>query len=137
MISQTQHTMNNHDIFTVQYLLLMAIILLAIMTILLSFMYLKLCEFMEEYKRKSQHQENKIGMSNPFKVFEATNGRGTKNLMIEIVPAIPDIEIGNSLIVPMPNGYKIPVSVDVVVDDNGIPIRTNLNTCVVLKYNYE
>jgi hypothetical protein len=71
-----------------------------------------------------------------FPVFTATNGMGIKNLLIAHDPAVPDIYIGSALIVPMPSGIREPVSVEIVMNEQGEPIRSNANTCLVLNYIY-
>lgn len=71
-----------------------------------------------------------------FNVIRAKNGRGVSNLLIVFDEAIPDIYIGSALMVPIADGYKDPVAVTVVVDNDGIPMRSNLNTCMVTVYIY-
>lgn len=69
-----------------------------------------------------------------FKVIRSSNGYGIYNLLLVFDGAIPDIYIGTALLVPMPAGFKDPVAVTVVVDKDGIPLRTNLDTCIVTVY---
>lgn len=69
-----------------------------------------------------------------FKVIRAKNGRGVSNLLLVIEEGVPDIYIGTALLVPMPEGFKDPVAVTVVVDEEGIPMRSNLDTCIVTVY---
>lgn len=69
-----------------------------------------------------------------FKVIRATNGRGVSNLLLVVEEAIPDIFIGTALLVPVPEGLKDPAAVTVVVDEKGVPTRTNLDTCIVTVY---
>lgn len=69
-----------------------------------------------------------------FEVIRASNGRGISNLLLVFDEAIPDVYIGTALLVPMPNGYKDPVAATVVVDTDGVPMRSNLDTCIVTVY---
>lgn len=69
-----------------------------------------------------------------FKVIRASNGRGISNLLLVFEEAIPDVYIGTALLVPVPDGYKDPVAVTVVVDDSGVPMRSNIDTCIVTVY---
>lgn len=69
-----------------------------------------------------------------FKVIRAKNGRGVSNLLLVFDEAVPDVYIGSALLVPMPEGLKDPVEVTVLVDKDGIPMRTNLDTCIVTVY---
>lgn len=69
-----------------------------------------------------------------FRVIRAKNGLGISNLILVYDDAIPDIYIGSALLVPLPQGMMDPHSVTVVVDEKGIPIRTNHNTCIVTTY---
>lgn len=69
-----------------------------------------------------------------FKVIRASNGLGVSNLLLVVEEAIADIYIGSALLVPIPAGFKDPSQVTVVVDENGKPMRTNLNTCIVTGY---
>lgn len=71
-----------------------------------------------------------------FEVVRASNRRGTSNLLLIFDEAIPDIYIGTALLVPMPNGFKDPVAATVVVGDDGVPMRSNLDTCIVTLYIY-
>lgn len=72
-----------------------------------------------------------------YNVIRAKNGRGVSNLLIISDEAMPDIKIGSALMVPIADGYKDPLSVTIIIDENGIPLKTNLDTCVVLKYHYD
>lgn len=71
-----------------------------------------------------------------FEVKRMSNGRGTSNILLVFDEAIPDIYIGTALLVPMPAGFKDPIAVTVVVDEKGMPLRTNLDTCIVTEYKY-
>jgi hypothetical protein len=72
-----------------------------------------------------------------FEIFRAKDGRGVSNLLLVIDEAIPDIYIGSALLVPIADGFKDPIKVDVIMDEKGAPMRTNLNTCVVTKYHHQ
>lgn len=72
-----------------------------------------------------------------FKVIRSVNGRGLSNLLLITGEAIPDIKIGSALLVPIAQGIKDPIQVSVVVDKNGIPVRTNIDTCIVTEYIYK
>lgn len=65
-----------------------------------------------------------------------SNGCGTSNLLLIFDEAIPDIYIGTALLVPMPAGFKDPIAATVVVDEKGVPSRTNLDTCIVTEYKF-
>jgi hypothetical protein len=69
-----------------------------------------------------------------YKIIRASNRRGISNLLLVFDEAIPDVYIGTALLVPMPTGFKDPVAVTVVVDETGIPMRSNLDTCIVTVY---
>lgn len=69
-----------------------------------------------------------------FKVIRAKNGLGVSNLLLIFDEPIPDIHIGSALLVPMPEGLKDPVAVTVLVGEDGVPMRTNINTCIVTVY---
>lgn len=71
-----------------------------------------------------------------FDVIRAKNERGVSNLLIVFDKAIPDVYIGSALMVPIADGHKDPVAVTVIVDEDGIPMRSNLNTCMVTVYIY-
>jgi hypothetical protein len=71
-----------------------------------------------------------------YDVIRAKNGRGVSNLLIVTDPAIPDIYIGSALMVPIADGYKDPLAVTIIMGEDGLPLRTNLDTCVVLQYHY-
>lgn len=69
-----------------------------------------------------------------FNVFRAKDGRGVSNLLLVIDEAIADVHIGSALLVPIADGFKDPVAVKVIVDNNGVPFRSNINTCAVIEY---
>jgi len=69
-----------------------------------------------------------------FEIIRATNGRGVSNLLLVFDEAVPDIYIGTALLVPMPEGFKDPKAVTVLIDGDGVPIRSNINTCIVTVY---
>ena len=69
-------------------------------------------------------------------VKRATNGRGHSNLLAIFTEAIPDMSIGDALTVPYLDGLKDPVRVEILLDENGAPVRTNLNSCIVTTYFY-
>lgn len=71
-----------------------------------------------------------------FEVKRMSNGRGISNLLLILDEAIPDVYIGTALLVPMPAGFKDPIAATVVVDENGVPSKTNLDTCIVTEYKY-
>lgn len=72
-----------------------------------------------------------------YDVIRAENGRGISNLLVVYDDAIPDVYIGSALMVPIADGYKDPLAVTVIVAEDGLPVRTNLDTCVVLEYHYK
>lgn len=69
-----------------------------------------------------------------FKVIRASNGRGISNLLMVIEEGVPDIYIGTALIVPIAEGMNDPVAVTVVVNKEGMPLRTNFDTCIPTVY---
>lgn len=69
-----------------------------------------------------------------FEIKRMSNGHGISNLLLVYDEAIPDVYIGTALLVPMPNGFKDPTAVTVVVDNDGVPMRSNLDTCIVTVY---
>lgn len=71
-----------------------------------------------------------------FPVQRLANGAGHSNLTLITEDAIPDASIGSLLLVPFVDGYKDAQQVEVVTDDKGEPIATNLRTCVVVRYIY-
>lgn len=71
-----------------------------------------------------------------YDVIRAKNGRGVSNLLIVTDKAIPDVYIGSALMVPIADGYKDPLAVTILNGEDGMPLRTNLDTCVVLEYHY-
>jgi hypothetical protein len=71
-----------------------------------------------------------------FEVKRMSNGRGISNLLLIFDEAIPDVYIGTALLVPVASGFKDPIAVTVVVDEKGMPMRTNLDTCIVTEYKY-
>lgn len=70
-----------------------------------------------------------------FPVIRMTNGRGDSNLLAIINEAVPDIFIGDSILVPYVNGYIDPISVSLRVDKNGIPIRKH-GFAIVEEYHF-
>lgn len=71
-----------------------------------------------------------------FEIKRMSNGRGISNLLLIFDEAIPDVYIGTALLVPMPSGFKDPIAATVIVDEKGVPMRTNLDTCIVTEYKY-
>ena len=69
-----------------------------------------------------------------FKVIRASNGRGISNLLMVIEEGVPDIYIGTALIVPIAEGMNDPVAVTVVVNKEGMSLRTNFDTCIPTVY---
>lgn len=72
-----------------------------------------------------------------YDVIRAKNGRGVSNLLIVTDSAIPDVYIGSALMVPIADGYKDPLAVTILISEYGMPLRTNLDTCIVLEYHYQ
>lgn len=71
-----------------------------------------------------------------YNVIRAKNGRGVSNLLIITDESIPDVHIGSALMVPIADGYKDPLAVTIIIGEDGVPLSTNLDTCVVLEYHY-
>jgi len=76
-------------------------------------------------------------MEKEFEVQKFTNGRGDSHLVVITEPAIADISIGSVVIVPYAEGFKDPIKVLVLCDENGVIKRANKKFAIVSEYIYE
>lgn len=72
-----------------------------------------------------------------FSLKRMSNGAGHSNLLAIIKKGIEDIEIGDAIIVPYPQGYVDPIKAILQVDDNEYPIRIDGRFAKVVSFIYE
>ena len=76
-------------------------------------------------------------MEKEFTVKRMTNGRGHSHLLVITEEAIPDMEIGTVVIIPYADGFKDPIKIKLLLDENGTPKRANSKFGIVTEYIYD